>query len=347
MSRFKGQSLSFSKDLSKSLDKYYTKKTGVLLVNLGTPVQPTPSALRRYLREFLSDPRVVEIPRLLWLAILHGIILRVRPKKSAKLYQNIWTDAGSPLLVISQQQKIKITKALSEKFGDNIIVSLAMRYGQPSIKNELNKFRAANIDNLVILPLYPQYSGPTTGSTFDAIVTEIKRWRWIPSLHFINGYHHQPLYIKALAKTVTDYIKHNGKPDKLVISYHGMPKLFHQWGDPYADFCQQTTQLLQDELALNDNEYITTYQSRFGKAEWLMPYTSEVLEKLPQQGNKHVAVICPAFSADCLETLDEIKREYKQLYLKSGGEKFEYIAALNDNDEHIYALVDVISPYLT
>jgi protoporphyrin/coproporphyrin ferrochelatase len=342
MSRFKGKPIVFA--------QHSNKKTGVLLTNLGTPEQATASALRRYLREFLSDRRVVEIPRLLWLAILHGIILRIRPKKSAKLYQNIWTAQGSPLMVISKQQHAKVTAQLTEKYGENVSVELAMRYGKPSIKQALEKFQQANIDNIVVLPLYPQYSGPTTGSTFDATVNEIKQWRWVPSLHFISGYHHNPLYIKALANSVSEHIHQHGKPDKLVISYHGMPKAFHDWGDPYADFCQQSTQLLAQQLkqssVLDETDIITCYQSRFGKAQWLTPYTTEVLAKLAAQGDKNIAIICPAFSADCLETLDEIKREYKQLFINAGGEEFHYIAALNANDDHIDALVDVISPFI-
>ncbi|MBL4911415.1 MAG: ferrochelatase [Alteromonadaceae bacterium] len=344
MSRFKSQGLNFS----SHHDENNNQHVGVLLTNLGTPEQATPSALRSYLREFLSDPRVVEIPRLLWLIILHGIILRIRPKKSAKLYQNIWTKQGSPLMVISRQQQAKITTKLTEKYGDNVQVELAMRYGKPSIAQALQKFQQAHIDNIVVLPLYPQYSGPTTGSTFDAVTDELKQWRWLPSLHFINGYHKNSLYIQALANSIKSHIKEHGKPEKLVISYHGMPQIFHDWGDPYADFCQQTTQLLIPALnnAIADKDILMTYQSRFGKAQWLTPYTENVLTDLAAQQVKHIAIICPAFSSDCLETLDEIEREYRQIFINSGGKQFTYIAALNAKDDHIDALIDVISPYL-
>lgn len=320
--------------------------TGVLLVNLGTPEQATPRALRHYLREFLSDPRVVEIPRLLWLLILHGIILPIRPAKSAKLYQNIWTEQGSPLLVISQQQRSKVAQKLAESYGDNIKVALAMRYGKPTISDALENFRQNNISNIIVLPLYPQYSGPTTASTFDAIVNEIKQWRWIPSLHFISGYHQHPSYIQSLANSVRAHIQQQGKPEKLVISYHGMPKAFQDWGDPYALFCQQTTRLLQQALNFTDNDIVMSYQSRFGKAEWLKPYTEDVLIELAQQQTKNIAIICPAFSSDCLETLDEIQREYRDIFLQAGGQQYHYIPALNDNDDHITALVDIISPYV-
>jgi ferrochelatase len=344
MSRFKSQELNFSPKTNGN------KRVGVLLTNLGTPEQATPSALRSYLREFLSDPRVVEIPRLLWLVILHGIILRIRPKKSAKLYQNIWTEQGSPLMVISQQQRVKVASKLTEKYGNNVQVELAMRYGKPSITQALQKFQQANIDNIIVLPLYPQYSGPTTGSTFDAVTNELKQWRWVPSLHFINGYYQNPLYIQSLANSIIQHINKYGKPEKLVISYHGMPQIFHDWGDPYADFCQHTTQLLLAELkktnTLTNNDVIMSYQSRFGKAQWLTPYTETVLTELSIQGIKNIAIICPAFSADCLETLDEIKREYCNIFIHAGGEHCQYIPALNDNDDHIDALINVLSPYL-
>ena len=206
---------------------------GVLITNLGTPEAPTSTGLRNFLREFLSDPRVVEIPRVVWMIILHGIILRVRPKKSAALYKSVWTDEGSPLMVISKQQEVKIRQSLTEKYGDDVTLALAMRYGEPTIEKALNSFQESGVNDIVILPLYQQYSGPTTASTFDAVVKTIQKWRWIPSLRFISGYHDNPKYIKALAHSVTQHIEQHGKPDKLVLSYHGMPKLFLEQGDPY------------------------------------------------------------------------------------------------------------------
>ncbi len=325
--------------------------TGVLLTNLGSPDHADAPSLRRYLREFLSDPRVVEIPRLLWMMILHGVILRVRPAKSAKLYQSIWTKQGAPLLVISQAQKEKIALQLADKYGDQVVVDIAMRYGNPSIASALQSFQQQGVNNIIILPLYPQYAGPTTGSTFDAITAEIKQWRWVPNIHFLSSYHDNPLYIKALANTIVEHIVKHGVPDKFVLSYHGMPKLFQTWGDPYFDFCQKTTQLLVEKLSaenetLTQQHFITTFQSRFGKAQWLQPYTDETLAKLPEQGNKHIAIISPAFSADCLETLEELEHENRAVFMQAGGEQYHYIAALNERDDHIDALLSVIEPVL-
>jgi len=325
--------------------------TGVLLTNLGSPDEPTPTALRHYLREFLSDPRVVEIPKFIWMIILHGIILRVRPKKSAKLYQSIWTEQGAPLVVITKAQHQKISAKLKDKYGEQVIVDFAMRYGKPSINNALKKFQQIGVNKLVVLPLYPQYAGPTTGSTFDVVSRELQQWRYIPSLNFINSYHDNPLYIKALANSIVEHIEVKGKPDKLVLSYHGMPELFQQWGDPYAEFCQKTTQLLisalKDKTELSDDDFVITFQSRFGKAKWLQPYTDETLALLAKQGSKHIAIISPAFSADCLETLEELEHENRTVFMQSGGERYHYIPALNDRDDHIDALLNVLEPTLS
>jgi len=318
-------------------------RVGVLITNLGTPEAPTAAGLRAFLREFLSDPRVVEIPRVVWMIILHGIILRVRPKKSAALYKSVWTDEGSPLMVISKQQEVKIRQSLTEKYGDDVTLALAMRYGEPTIEKALNSFQESGVNDIVILPLYPQYSGPTTASTFDAVVKTIQKWRWIPSLRFISGYHDNPKYIKALAHSVTKHIELHGKPDKLVLSYHGMPKLFLEQGDPYYCFCSMTTRLLAEYLGLVKEDFVMTFQSRFGKAEWLKPYTDVTLEKLAQEGHKHIAIISPAFSADCLETLEELEHENRAVFMDAGGETYHYIPALNDDELHIDALVDVIS----
>ncbi|MCW8834601.1 MAG: ferrochelatase [Colwellia sp.] len=326
-------------------------KTAVLLTNLGSPEKPTASALRRYLREFLSDPRVVEVPRIIWMVILYCIILPLRPKKSAKLYQSIWTEEGAPLLVMSQAQKEKVASQLAQQYGNDVIVDVAMRYGEPSISAVLQKFQQQGIDNLVVLPLYPQYAGPTTASTFDAVSKALQKWRYVPSVHFINSYHSNELYIKALANTISEHINEHGTPDKLVLSYHGMPELFYQWGDPYYDFCQLTTDLVKAELlarqsSMPSDDFIMTFQSRFGKATWLQPYTDETLESLAKQGNKHIAIISPAFSADCLETLEELEHENRAIFMQAGGEQYHYIKALNDRDDHIEALMDVLSPTL-
>ena len=320
-------------------------KTGVLLVNLGTPDAPTAGALRRYLKEFLSDPRVVEIPRLVWMIILHGIILRVRPAKSAKLYESIWTEEGSPLLAISNKQLDKVKQRLTQAYGDNVMVDVAMRYGNPSVSSVLKKMQQNGVNNLVVLPLYPQHAGPTTASAFDAVVKEIQQWRWIPSVHFIGTYHDNPLYIQALANSINEHISEHGKPDKLVLSYHGMPKLFHDNGDPYYCFCAKTTRLLAEQLGFSDDDYVMTFQSRFGKAEWLKPYTDETLAELAKAGNKHVAIISPAFSADCLETLEELEGENREEFMEAGGETYHYIPALNDRDDHIDLLESLVKPY--
>ncbi len=321
-------------------------KTGVLLTNLGTPDAPTAKALRVYLAEFLSDPRVVEIPRLIWMIILHGIILRIRPAKSAKLYESIWTEEGSPLLVLAKRQQAKVSEHLKQQYGDDVQVALAMRYGNPGIQDALLQLRDKGIHKLIVLPLYPQYSGPTTGSTFDAVSKELQKWRWIPSLHFIGSYHDNEHYITALANSINEHIQQYGKPDKLVLSYHGMPKLFHSSGDPYFCFCQKTTRLVAEKLGLKSEEFVTSFQSRFGKAEWLKPYTDTCLEEFAQQGVKHVAVISPAFSVDCLETLEELEVESRQVFLDAGGETFHYIPALNDRDDHINTFVELIKPHL-
>jgi len=325
--------------------------TAVLITNLGSPDEPTTSAVRRYLREFLSDRRVVEIPRLIWLIILHGIILRIRPAKSAKLYQTIWQDDGAPLLSITAAQRFKLAAKIKSLHGDNVIVDFAMRYGNPSVASALQKFQQQGVDKIVVLPLYPQYAGPTTASTFDVVSKELQKWRYIPSIHFLNTYHNNPLYIQALADTVKEHVVTHGKPERLILSYHGMPELFRKWGDPYFDLCHETTALLkkillESNLGFTEDELIMTFQSRFGKAEWLKPYTDATLEQLPKQGIKHVAIMSPAFSADCLETLEELIHENREVFLAAGGESYHYIAALNDRDDHIDALYNVLEPTL-
>lgn len=313
-------------------------KIGVLMVNLGTPDAPTKPALRRYLAEFLSDPRVVEIPRLVWLIILHGIILRTRPQRSAKLYQSIWTSEGSPLLVISRRQQA----AIQAQLGDGYDVQLGMRYGNPTITSALRTFQTAGVRKIIVLPLYPQYSGPTTGSAFDAVSAELQHWRWVPELHFINNYCDEPLYIAALANSIREHLAQHGKPQKIIFSYHGMPKRFLLAGDPYFCLCQKTTRLVQEALGLDKNDCITSFQSRFGKAEWLKPYTDATLENLPKEGIQDIAIISPAFSADCLETLEELEVENRAAFLAHGGTSYRYIPALNERADHIHALVHLI-----
>lgn len=317
-------------------------RVGVLLTNLGTPNAPTASALRRYLREFLSDPRVIEIPRLAWMFILHGIILRVRPKKSAKLYQGVWMSEGSPLLVISKQQR----HAIQEQLGDGFSVKLGMRYGNPSIASALRELQAEGVRKVIVLPLYPQYAAPTTGSSFDAVAKELTRWRWVPEMHFINNYCDEPLYIDALVNSVREHIEKNGRPQKFIFSYHGTPKRNLELGDPYYCLCIKTTRLVAEKLGLDKDEYIASFQSRFGYAEWLKPYTDETLKNLPAEGIKNIAILSPAFSADCLETLEELAVENRHTFMEAGGESYQYIAALNDRPDHIHALVELLKSKL-
>ncbi|QQX81544.1 ferrochelatase [Shewanella sp. KX20019] len=337
MGRFSG--------LTKDVGHKKRGKTGVLLVNLGTPDEPTASAVRRYLAEFLADPRVVEIPRLVWMIILHGIILRVRPAKSAALYQQVWSENGSPLMDITQRQSKKLSQYLAQA-GEDVSVQFCMRYGQPSVATTLQKMHEDGVDKLVVLPLYPQYAAPTTASAFDAIAKELTTWRYLPALHFINTYHDNPDFIDALAASICKDFELNGQPQKLVLSYHGMPERNLHLGDPYYCFCMVTTKLLVDKLGLTEEQYITTFQSRFGKAKWLTPYTDATMGSLPAKGVTDIAVVCPAFSADCLETLEEIAGENKLIFKDAGGEQFRYIAALNDNDDHIKMMANIVKPYL-
>lgn len=316
-------------------------KIGVLLANLGTPDEPNTPALRRYLAEFLSDPRVIEVPRIIWMLVLHGIILRVRPRKSAALYKSVWTSEGSPLLAISKQQQT----AIQSELGDGYSVKLGMRYGNPSIASALRELQQEGVRKIIVLPLYPQYAGPTTGSTFDAVASELKNWRWVPELHFINNYCDHPLYVEALANSVREHIEQNGLPQKIIFSYHGMPKRYLTSGDPYFCLCQKTTRLVQERLGLDKNICLTSFQSRFGRAEWLKPYTDETLEQLPKDGIKDIAILSPAFSADCLETLEELAVENRHAFLKAGGEKYAYIAALNDRPDHIRALAALLKQH--
>lgn len=344
MSRFSARNS--NTDDTHSSFKESRDRTGVLITNLGTPNAPTAQALRTYLREFLSDPRVVEIPRLLWLIILYAFILPLRPKKSAKLYKSIWTEDGSPLLSISRAQQ----KKLQAHLGDKTVVKLGMRYGSPSITTALQEFQQQGITRIVVMPLYPQYGGPTTGSTFDAVSKELQRWRYVPELHFINHYYRTDAYIQSLANSITEQLDENSLPERLVLSYHGMPKLFLKNGDPYFCHSMKTTSLLKEKLQkqfnFSDDQIITTFQSRFGKAEWLKPYTDETLESLANTGIKNIAIACPAFSVDCLETLEEIAVENRDIFIDAGGEQYQYIPALNDRDDHIEAMAKLINPYL-
>ena len=319
-------------------------KTGILLTNLGTPDEATAKAVKPYLLEFLSDPRVIEIPKFLWQIILRGVILQIRPKKSAKIYSTVWTKEGSPLLVIAKKQLDLVRKELQHSHP-NSVVELAMRYGNPSIKSALQKLQKQQVRRLLVLPLYPQYCAATTASTFDAVTNVLQKWRWIPELRFINQYFEEENYIKALSESIEDFWRKNDKPQKIIFSYHGIPKKYHTDGDPYHCFCLKTTRLIKEYLNLNDDDVITTFQSRFGRAEWLQPYTSQTLKELPSKGIKDVHIISPGFSADCLETLEELEEENRVYFEKAGGEKYKYIPCLNDNPLHISMMANLIQKH--
>ncbi len=307
---------------------------GVVIVNLGTPDAPTAPALRRYLGEFLSDPRVIEIPALLWKIVLHGIILRIRPKKSAHAYASIWTPQGSPLLVGSEDLTAAIARELQERIAGPCHVRLAMRYGQPAVADVLEELQAAGAERLLVVPLYPQYSGASTGSVADAVFAALQRWRWVPELRLLGAYHDEPAYIDALCADIRDYRQQNGSGHKLLISFHGMPKATLRAGDPYYCQCHKTARLLAERLSLGEDEWEMAFQSRFGAAEWLQPYVVERLQKLPGEGVRHLDVVCPGFAVDCLETLEEIAIQGRQMFLEAGGERMNYIPALNASAGH-------------
>ena len=315
-------------------------RTAILYCNLGTPSEPTAPALRQYLAEFLGDSRVVEIPKPIWWLILHGIILRVRPKKSAAKYASIWTEGGSPLKVFTEQQAQSLGAALQER-GHSVTVRYAMRYGQPSIPEQLNALKAEGVQRVLIVPAYPQYSGTTTASVFDAVYRWGLKTRLIPELRFVNRYHDDPRYIAALAQTVRAHWAAHGQAEKLVMSFHGVPERTLHLGDPYHCECMKTGRLLAEALGLSKDQYKLTFQSRFGKAKWLEPYTEPTLIAMAQQGVKKVDVICPGFTSDCLETLEEIQQEAQEAFLHAGGESFSYIPCLNNHAQWIEALADI------
>ena len=313
------------------------ERTGILLCNLGTPDAPTTSAVRRFLKEFLSDRRVVEVPRLLWLLILHGVVLRVRPARSAAKYATIWTPEGSPLTVWTDKQAKLLAGYLGER-GHPVLVRWAMRYGSPSIASVLDEMKAQRCTRILILPLYPQYSATTTASICDAVYAWAQQVRTLPELRFVNHYHDDPAYIAALAKRVTDHWTASGRPDKLVLSFHGVPKRTLTLGDPYHCECLKTARLLTEQLRVKPEQVVVTFQSRLGRAEWLQPYTEPTLIEMARAGVKRVDVMCPGFTSDNLETLEEIDQEAREAFLHNGGEAFHFIACLNDQHEWMAAL---------
>ncbi len=316
--------------------------SGVLLVNLGTPDAPTAKAVRRYLAEFLSDRRVVEIPRLIWLPILYGLILTLRPGRVAGNYAAIWTEGGSPLLAISRQQ----AAALQASLGEAAHVELAMRYGNPDLAAALQKLREQGCNQIIVLPMYPQYSATTTASVFDAVFDFCRSQRNLPALNMVRDYHDEPAYIAALASSVQAHWQAHGKAQRLLMSFHGIPQRNVELGDPYARQCEHTATLLANALQLGEADWAMTYQSRFGKAAWLQPYTDKTLAAWGAAGIRTVDVICPGFPADCLETLEEIRVENADVFKAAGGEQLHYIPALNERPEHIKALTAIIRKHM-
>jgi len=313
-------------------------RTGVLLVNLGTPTAPTAAALRPYLKEFLSDPRVVEIPRPIWWLILNGIILNTRPAKSAKKYASVWTDEGSPLKVHTEKQAKLLAGFLANAGHRDLHVSWAMRYGQPSIRSQLDAMRAAGCTRILVVPLYPQYAASTTATVVDEVANCLRHWRNLPEIRYVRSFGDDPGYIEALAASVRAHWQRNGQADRLVLSFHGIPRRSLDLGDPYHCECYKTGRLLGEALKLAPDRLIVSFQSRFGKAEWLKPYTQPTLEALGQSGVGSVDVMCPGFVSDCLETLEEINMECREAFLHAGGKQFSYIPCLNENQPWIEAL---------
>jgi ferrochelatase len=310
---------------------------------LGTPDTPKVADVRRYLAEFLWDQRVVEMARLPWWFILHGVILHTRPKHSAKAYQSVWTADGSPLLAIARRQANALQQLLKQRSAAPIKVALGMRYGNPSIASALNELREANARRILVFPLYPQYSSSTTAAVFDAVTTELQRWRWLPELRFINQYHDDPHYIAALAASIRAHWAEHGAAERLLFSFHGIPRKYFDLGDPYHCQCQKTARLVTEQLELPPERWFLSFQSRLGKQEWLRPYTDHTLNEWGAAGIKSVQVLSPGFSADCLETIEEISEENRHRFLAAGGETYSYIPCLNDSPAHIEMLANLIT----
>lgn len=318
-----------------------SNKTVVLIANLGTPDAPTPKAVKNYLAEFLSDRRVIRMSPWLWQPVLHGIILRTRPKRTAAAYQKIWTDQGSPLKTITLQQ----AQLLNKRMGEDVTVLPMMRYGNPSIKSVLDSIKS-QVERLIVLPLYPQYSTTTTASTFDVVGAELKGWESKPQLELIDDYHNNPDYIEALANSVINFRKENGVGEILLFSFHGLPEEYIDDDEPYFDQCVETTRLVVEKLGLDQKQWKLSFHSRVGPKEWLKPYTDDTVRSLAENGSKTIDVICPGFSADCLETLEEIAIENRDFFTESGGDDLRYIPALNNNAEHIEMMAKIVEATL-
>ncbi|EOU9535349.1 ferrochelatase [Cronobacter dublinensis] len=315
-------------------------KSGVLLVNLGTPQAPTPSAVKRYLKQFLSDRRVVDVPRFIWWPLLRGVILPLRSPRVAKLYQSIWMEEGSPLMVYSRRQE----KALSAALGD-VPVALGMSYGQPSLDSAVQKLLDQHVDHIIVLALYPQYSCSTVAAVWDELARITARYRKLPSMTLIRDYACEPTYISALVQSVQRSFEKHGEPDLLLLSYHGIPQRYADEGDDYPQRCRDTTRELVSALGIAPEKIMMTFQSRFGREPWLTPYADETMKMLGEKGVKHIQVMCPGFSSDCLETLEEIAEQNREIFIEAGGEKYEYIPALNDEPAHIAMMKELVDRY--
>ncbi len=326
-----------------SYDHQRSGQIGLLMVNLGTPEAPTATAVRAYLKQFLWDRRVVELPRWLWWLLLNGVILPFRSKRSAKAYAKIWRDDGSPLMVFSQQlaAALKQTEPLA-----NIKLGIAMTYGSPAIPEALIQLQEQGIDRLLVLPLYPQYSATTTASVFDAVSNALQRQRWLPELRFINQYFQHPVWYRAIADSIRDYQQLHGKAEQLLFSFHGIPQRYFRQGDPYYCQCHASARLITAELGLPEEAWQVTFQSRLGREPWLQPYTDHVLEDMAKSGSKHLQVVCPGFAVDCLETLEEIAMQNQELFVQAGGQRLDYIPALNDSAAHVQALSEIVTAHL-
>jgi len=325
----------------------YTARTGVLLVNLGTPNAPTAGALRTYLKQFLSDRRVIEIPRLLWWPLLHGVILNTRPRQSARKYASIWQDGASPLLTHTREQTEALERLLAARGHDSLVVEFAMRYGDPAVDQVLARMRQQHVERLLVLPLYPQYAAASSASALDAVFDALMRQRNLPELRTIRHFHDHPGYIDALAQQIRAHWQTHGKAEVLLMSFHGLPRYTLDKGDPYHCECLKTGRLLAEALGLTPQEYRISFQSRFGRTAWLQPYTAETLRALGQAATRSLDVVCPGFVADCLETLEEIAIEGAEIFKQQGGGQYRYIPCLNSNTLWVAALADIIEAHLT
>lgn len=317
------------------------RKTAVLLVNLGTPAAPTTDAVCDYLAEFLSDPRVVELPRWLWWPVLHGYVLRTRPRRSAEAYAKVWRDDGSPLLVFSEQLTDAVRAEIECRSGGKVEALLAMTYGEPSVAATIESLMSRGVRRLLVLPLFPQYSATSTGAAMDSVMRAMQRLRWTPDLRTLNDYHADAGYLAALVGSVQAHWARQGRGQKLLLSFHGIPQKYAAAGDPYPDQCHETARRLGDALGMPEDDLVVTFQSRLGRQPWLRPYTDDTIEQLARQDVETLDVLCPGFAVDCLETLEEVALRYRAVFLTNGGKQFRYIPALNASTAHATALADI------